>query len=259
MADTFLDNQTVTAEDLNSIAIDLGVADYSHFPETPPQSAVSALNQITSDIVGKGVLLALNNCNVTVSQGVATVNTGIIVFETGAKKRITTAQSLNLISGVDNYIYALNDIANNTIKLVTSSALPTTGDLVSIAKVSASGNVTPMRDWSKANVDLPTKQKYYKNGITIPVSNTYTAKINLPIDIDVGFSNFSSAFIVSKRGGISEELETMIWDFKEGEAVELKSGQIVVGTVTRDNSILHFKKHEDYEGNMIQLKAILVF
>ena len=50
-SETFLDDQTVTAQDLNNIAVDLGYADYSHFPETPPQSAVSALNQITADLV----------------------------------------------------------------------------------------------------------------------------------------------------------------------------------------------------------------
>ena len=115
MADTFLYNQTVTAEDLNSSAINLGVADYSHFPETPPQSAVSALNQITADLVSKGVLFSLNKCNVTVSNNVATVNTGIIVFDSGAKKRITTAQTINLLSNSANYIYALNDEINNKI------------------------------------------------------------------------------------------------------------------------------------------------
>lgn len=35
MTDTFLDNQEVTAQDLNNIAIDLGYAEYSHFPGKP--------------------------------------------------------------------------------------------------------------------------------------------------------------------------------------------------------------------------------
>lgn len=258
MADTFLDNQTVTADDLNSIAIDLGVADYSRFPETPPQSAVSALNQITSDIVGKGVLSILNKCNVTVSENVATINTGVIVFENGAKKRITTARNIDLISGVDNYIYALNDIANNTIKLVISKVLPTTGDFVNIAKITADKTVVPMRDWSKSKVDLPAKQRYYRNGITDYIHTNYTANIVMPADIDVGFTAFSSVFIVSQRGGISEELKIILWDLKEGEETNIGGGSAISGTVTREGSILHFKPPKGWDKSNY-IKAILAF
>ena len=38
MADVFFNDQLVTANDLNQIAVDLGAADYTHFPETPPQA-----------------------------------------------------------------------------------------------------------------------------------------------------------------------------------------------------------------------------
>ena len=64
MADVFFNDQLVTANDLNQIAVDLGAADYTHFPETPPQSAVSALNQITSDLTTAGILQIGNQCAV---------------------------------------------------------------------------------------------------------------------------------------------------------------------------------------------------
>ena len=254
MADTFLDNQTVTAEDLNNIAIDLGVADYSHFPETPPQSAVSALNQITADLTGKGVLYTLNMCNVTVSENAATVNTGIIVFENGAKKRITTAQTIGLIPNVDNCIYALNDVANNTIKLIAGESFPTTGDFVKLAKILQDGTVVPMREWSKSKTDTTTQQKYYKWNLNPELG----VEKPLPIDIDVGFSTFTSVYVVSQRGGIAERLERMLWDLKEGEKVNIGGGTVTSGYVIREGTVLHFHSHENVD-RVMYLKALLVF
>ncbi len=193
MADTFLYNQTVTADDLNSIAIDLGVADYSYFPETPPQSAVSALNQITADLIGKGVLFSLNKCNVTVSNNVATVNTGIIVFDSGAKKRITTAQTINLLSNSVNYIYALNDEINNKILLVTNTAFPTSGDFVKLAIVSADGVVSQAQEWCSSTIDFPTKQKFLNLEPIYEVdhSREFGTSAHVTLTVDVGFTNFS--------------------------------------------------------------------
>lgn len=73
MADVFFNDQLVTANDLNQIAVDLGAADYTHFPETPPQSAVSALNQITSDLTTAGILQIGNQCAVGISENTIVV------------------------------------------------------------------------------------------------------------------------------------------------------------------------------------------
>lgn len=154
MTDTFLDNQEVTAQDLNNIAIDLGYAEYSHFPENPPQSAVSALNQITADLTTKGVLLSGNRCMVTYASNKIYVDTGIIVFESGAKKRIETTQTLDFISGVTNYIYALHDTNANKISIINSSTAPSNGDFVSLATISANGSVVYTAPLSTAKVGL---------------------------------------------------------------------------------------------------------
>ncbi|MBQ7975412.1 MAG: hypothetical protein IJ300_06970 [Clostridia bacterium] len=152
---TFLDNQEVTAQDLNDIAIDLGYADYSHFPEETPPSAVAALNQITADLVTPGVLLAGNRCAVTYADGIIYVDTGIIVFASGAKKRIESIQQLQALEGT-SCVYALNDTINNTISLVCASEFPTEGDFVKLASVT-SGEITDSRIYSTAKVDLPTE------------------------------------------------------------------------------------------------------
>ena len=154
MTDTFLDNQEVTAQDLNNIAIDLGDAEYSHFPENPPQSAVSALNQITADLTTKGVLLSGNRCMVTYASNKIYVDTGIIVFESGAKKRIETTQTLDFISGGTNYVYAIHDTSANKISLVNATANPASGDYVALAAVAADGSVTYTAPLSTAKVGL---------------------------------------------------------------------------------------------------------
>lgn len=156
---TFLDNQEVTAQDLNDIAIDLGYPDYSHFTEQTPPSAVSALNQITADLVSPGVLLSGNRCAVTYSDGIVYVDTGIIVFESGAKKRIGAMQQLQAHDGT-NCIYALNDTINNTILLKCSEAFPTEGDFVKLGTVTDGVVGNDMKAYCMAKVALPSKPNY---------------------------------------------------------------------------------------------------
>ena len=173
MADTFTDNQEVTATDLNNIAIDLGYADYDHFPETPPQSAVSALNQITKDLTSKGVLQALNKCEITASGGNISVATGIIVFDTGAKKRIETAVTLTSQNGT-SYVYALNNTNDNTITLNCDTAFPTSGDYVKLATVT-DNVVTDMREWSKSTV--VTDAPHTSETVHVSITNAEIAAV----------------------------------------------------------------------------------
>ena len=138
----------VTAEDLNNIALDLGYADYSRFPEEPPQSAVSALNQITQDLTSKGILQIGSCCSVSLSEDKIIVADGVCVFESGAKKRILTPQTLDKIADGANYVYLLNNEAANKIELICSIELPSEeSDYVMLAEV-LDGNVTDKRCWS---------------------------------------------------------------------------------------------------------------
>ena len=115
MPDNFLNSELtengytnmVTADDLNNIAVDLGIPDYSRFPEEPPQSAVSALNAITMDLTSKGILQIGSCMNVSVSDNVITVADGVCVMDNGAKKRLTEPVNLPCIEGGTNYVYCL--------------------------------------------------------------------------------------------------------------------------------------------------------
>ncbi|MBQ8588352.1 MAG: hypothetical protein IJ454_03065, partial [Clostridia bacterium] len=155
----------VTAEDLNNIAIDLGLPEYSRFPEEPPQSAVAALNGITQDLTSKGVLQIGSCMNVTIADGIISVADGVCVMESGAKKRLTEAVSFPYIEGGTNYVYLFNNVSGNQIQLICSLEAPTDGtDYVMLAEVTAS-SVTDKRYWSISKVG---------NGVNIAKEITQT-------------------------------------------------------------------------------------
>jgi hypothetical protein len=213
----------VTAEDLNNIAIDLGYAEYSHFPEEPPQSAVSALNQITQDLTSKGILQIGNCCKVSMSDGVITVADGVCVFENGAKKRLTEAVSFPYIEGGTNYVYLFNNVSGNQIQLICSLEAPTDGnDYVMLAEVKSS-TVTDKRYWSISKVgngvnimQEHTETFIFKAGYYNSNTNTYTIRYTEKI-IDIPYG---ANFIIFEDRYISTSKPIAIALF-EGEEVDL--------------------------------------
>ena len=255
---TFLDNQEVTAEDLNNIAIDLGYPDYSHFPEETPPSAVSALNQITADLVSAGVLLTGNRCAVTYSNGNIYVDTGIIVFESGAKKRIETMQQLQALEGT-SCIYALNNTVENTISLVCSNEFPVEGDFVKLASITG-GVVTDTRKYSIAKVDLPTMNyfeenteefDFYQDGRTGNVIE-YRLKKTITFGSDKfnfikyqykGYStgfNYYATHVYQFTGNELNDLNSRYCFVKEGNSVKIYA--LTLGNNNADNLSHHMFK-----------------
>lgn len=200
MSDTFLANQEVTAQDLNNIAVDLGIAEYSYFPETPPQSAVGALNQITSDLVSAGVLLSENRCEVIYQDETIYVKTGVIVFNSGAKKHITDTTSITPI-GDTNCIYAIHDTVNNKILLVCSDEFPITGDFVKLAEVT-NGKVSDRRPFSAAKVSIPSGNQYVKHTAVISTSGD--------ADVEVYQTTFDFGIPFQFAGISSQESPTSV-------------------------------------------------
>lgn len=146
MQPDFMVNQTVSAADLNNIAVDLGDAEFSHFPETAPQSAVSALNSITADLVTAGIIYDDNACNVSLSSDETKVyvGKGIIVFSNGAKIRITEQQTFDIsfINTGDTYkLYASYNEDANIAALNISETYPVSGEYVKIAEIKKIGGI----------------------------------------------------------------------------------------------------------------------
>ena len=151
--DSILDNQEVTAQILNDIAIDLGHTSFNGFGEN--KFGADELNGITGDLVSPGILSSDNKCEPYISDEKVYINTGTIVFANGSKKKITEIMELDLIT--NSYIYALNDTAHNVCKIVVSETAPTEDDFVNLCEIAADGTLTDKRVIAKAKVELPTE------------------------------------------------------------------------------------------------------
>lgn len=230
MSDEFLDNQVVTAADMNNIAIDLGSADFNAFNEQTP-TAVSLLNNITADLVTPGILLKWNNCLVTVENSKIYVDTGVIVFNNGSKKRIESKQYLGEFTAEKN-IYAINDIANNVISLVSSESLPEEGsDYILLGTVSADGVVTDKRTFSQANAVFTNTAKIIKIP-SLYVPNKESGKV-ATIDISGHYINYIFCYAPAEFDGmkyvnvrLKDEytvLRNQIYIKKEGNTIYIRS------------------------------------
>ena len=152
MTDSILYNQEVTAEILNDIAIDLGNTSFSGFGEE--KFGADALNDITKSLVTKGILQSESRCRPIKSDGYINIQPGVIVFENGAKKKITEVISVPCEAGT--YIYAQNDITAGRCEIKVSETAPVTGDFVMLATVDSEGKMLDIREFSNAKVEIPT-------------------------------------------------------------------------------------------------------
>lgn len=147
MTDSIMDNQNLTADILNAVSVDLGGDDLSF--TTTEKFGADKLNRITADLTGAGILHCGDNCRVMIANGNVYVKSGIIVFADGKKKSI---ESDTLICSVhDCKIYAVNNIQENKIEIITADDFPLTGDFVKLASVS-NGAVIDCRSVSIAKV-----------------------------------------------------------------------------------------------------------
>lgn len=143
---TFEDNAVVTAGGLNNIAVDLGHTTFSLFSDEP--FGVDELNRITADLVGKGVLTTGNRCEPKLDNGKVYIQSGVIVFGSGAKIRIESPVEVAAAKG--DYIYAFNDVTTGKASIITSADKPTTGDFVMLAQLDSAGTVVDERILSVA-------------------------------------------------------------------------------------------------------------
>ncbi len=195
MSETVMYNEEVTAETLNNIAIDLGATTFSYFSDDSTY-AVDELNRITADLIGKGVLLTGNKCRVEFHDGTIHVLDGVIVFENGAKIRVTENKSFEALPGT-SYIYALNDVLNNTASLICSDTAPDeTSDHVKLAEVT-DGEVTQYYAVSASKVQLPCANNYQE------INDEFTFR-----------AFFSNSFVL--RHSINTEIDTYNFIYCEG-------------------------------------------
>ena len=169
MADGIYYNADVTAADLNELATDLGSTDFSVFKDNETFGA-DKLNEITAHLVSKGILNRDDRCKPVIVEDKVNILSGIIVFNNGAKKVIKDVVSVDKVN--NTYIYALNDTAAGTCKLVVSENDPETDenvtslDYIPLARIDENGALTDKRIFSNSRVIIPVSNQYYKKTVT---------------------------------------------------------------------------------------------
>lgn len=176
-------SEEVNAEMLNNIAVDLGKTDFSVFENEVPY-AVTKLNDITSNLVTAGILMSGSMCEPILNEQTLYIQPGIIVFNNGAKIRITQAVVVEPVN--NTYIYALNEQTTNAAQIITSEDEPTTGDYVPICYIDADGVLTDKRIFSSAKVTIPTMNQYYEQEFELSFNSDVETESYVRATVDVG-------------------------------------------------------------------------
>lgn len=196
MSDGIMDNQTVTTDDLNAIAIDLGATSFNGFMTN--KFGAAELNKITQALVSKGVLLTDDQCKpeLSLTDGKVYIQPGTIVFNSGARKTITEAVGIEKTAGT--HIYAYTD--GITAYITAAAELPASGDYVRLAAVDASGKLTDSREFAKgkALAGVANKSVTLEKTITIYKNDAERQSYTF----DVGFGGFSYILYTRSLGQI---------------------------------------------------------
>lgn len=179
MSDSFLYNQEVTTEMLNDIAVDLGYTSFNGFDDETKFGA-SELNGITASLVSEGILINGDNCRPIVSDNKVIIQTGIIVFGNGAKKKITEVVSIDLVA--DSYVYAANRTTAGKCEIVVSQTDPATteDDYVLLAQIDSGKNLIDKREIATSKVALNSGNFYCEYELDSGYA-AQTLKIPLPV------------------------------------------------------------------------------
>ncbi len=262
-------NEEVTAAELNNLAVDLGMTEFSYFEDNMPY-AVHKLNQITADLVSAGVLRTGANkelgCEVEALNGKAYVQAGVIVFESGAKIRITEPVEIEIIPGT--IIYAFYDTTTGKASIETSETTPA-GDYVLLAEVDTEGVLADRRSSCVSNVVLPADTpNTYREITAVFEYNSHPSEI----DIDVGTSAFSYIFI--KNGAKryhSSGSPSYRWGPVLANAYHLIEGEEVIGYmgpyqndadeslyITKQGQHLHVRVNGGTKGYIYTLNFVIM-
>lgn len=255
---SIMDNQALTADILNDIVIDLGVTSFSTFTGLN-QFGADELNEITKALVTNGILYYGNQCapSWNASEQTLTINTGVMVFNSGQKKKIKDSPVTISNISPGSYIYAHNNIANNTCEIIASYSLPTdtNADYLEIAYIDSNNRMTDRRSFAKTNMPYnnQTGRNYtysreftldfpYRSNISIP-SYTYSlpwsgynviyceykaSSSSFAFNCSIAEENVEKALIVGKYDGSSGTQYDYVLKF-------LRNGNTITFTPLYDN------------------------
>lgn len=230
VATTILDEQEVTAAVLNDIAIDLGATSFNYFGTE--KFGARELNEITKALVNPGILLTDNSCKPSFADGILTIATGTIIFDSGAKIKIKSPVQLSVSNGT--YIYALNNTTLNEGEIIVSSLAPS-GDSVMIAQISQTGELIDERKMAKAKVQLPTEADSYSFVDTVNVTSGVPDHDTVKIPI-TGVSKIYIKRDYRYQEGTDKYSETALAEYN------LKTRKMIgghrIGKITKTNEMI---------------------
>ena len=229
--DNFLDNQAVTVDMLNNIAVDLGAAGFAAFGED--KFGVDELNGITQALVTEGILNTGNGCRAVKSGESISIQDGIIVFESGAKKKIEEAVTLELMNNA--YIYALNNTTQNQIQLIVSQTQPTEGDYVMIAQTDADGELIDKREFAVGKYAPKAGNIFTEENIEL----SFSGNSDFTYDLDVGWGGFN--YVLTPYG------HAYVGDGEE-RTIKVSTSDYKITKITKNGSSLHIVTHYNGSG-----------
>lgn len=154
MSVTFFANQTVTADDLNSIATDLGGESPGYAEDNTYE--VDSLNAITAAAVSPGV--SINGFAPFISDGIISTTSGIAFFSDGYKFRLDKTVSITT-ELTDGYVYLLKNEDQTVELLATETEPPETAILIAIL---TGGTIDDRRVYATAKAEGTGSQSYQK-------------------------------------------------------------------------------------------------
>ncbi len=177
MATEFYVNQETTATLINDVAVDLGATTFNKFGST--KFGVTELNAITKELVGKGVTGSGYLCrpyvySATGSDDSLYISSGTIIFEDGSKITLESSKVIGKIKDLKNKkVFAYSDVNAGKAYIKADSAYPAS-QYVKIAAIDSSGNVSDVREYATAKVNLPAQKTFIESALTLDSNNDAT-------------------------------------------------------------------------------------
>lgn len=163
----FFDDQTVGAEDLNKLAkmfVSDGVAD--NFQNGVPYN-ISKLNEIISSNAGEGIVPeSLSTLKVSYDLNAVKIQPGVAFFKDGTVIEIETEETLTVPENTEVYVYLESDPKKNIAYPFVSESLPE-GNVVPLAKVSETGEITDLRRFARGKIP-----SFYSSDAGMLIQNT---------------------------------------------------------------------------------------
>ncbi len=236
---TFTDNMEVTLENMNDIVKDLGDTEFSGFSTS--KFGVDELNAITADVVSSGILRTEENANMGCEQFIdgnnIVISPGVIVFATGAKLRITEAETVAKINST--YIYACNDHLTGIASIIVSETAPTNQmDAVQLCRIDTNGNLIDLRSAAVAKISFTAEPQNI--GVIKHISS-----VGGNFDFDIGFNGWK--YIVYELTNSRGYADMGCLELPDGSSTRCfptrntdgyYDGRVIV---TRNGSVLHFE------------------